>query len=153
MRLPRIRFTIRLGMAVVAIVAIAAASTVFLRRRSQYRERAALHAAHHVRYAAYARLLFRPGQSQDFGKMYVAEGDPTRPLTSPGQSSSIAPPMEWDSGIAFVEPQGLGWRTSSRMKIRSRALKAKHHYSLKLKYENASARPWELVSPDPPEPE
>jgi hypothetical protein len=126
MRLPRVRFTIRRIMIVVASVALLMGGLRLLWLRSAYRKAALAHAA----YENLARTLQR---------MVENEGKDERELE-----------------IAFgmkVEPEPEPVKATRAADARVNRKTAEYHAALRQKYERAAARPWAPIAPDPPPPE
>jgi hypothetical protein len=115
MLLPRVRFTVRRLMLVVAIIAVALGGGVWvvemMRLSHAYRLRAALHVQKH------------------------------RHLLS-------VPHGRFEGALATIS-MSLGLEKAYERRLRSIA----YHVSMKQKYDRAAARPWLVLSPDPPEPD
>jgi hypothetical protein len=123
MRLPRVRFTVRRIMAVVAIVAIASGGVVMLKRREAYGIRAAFHARQEQ--VADGRLRHRSHEAARLA----------------GLPSDASPPVPDHDRLLVAELIDYS---------RNRVV---HHRRLKAKYELAARCPWLSVDPDPPSPD
>jgi hypothetical protein len=126
MRLPRVRFTIRRIMIVVASVALLMGGVRLLWLRSVYQKAALAHAA----YENLARTLQR---------MVENEGKDERELE-----------------IAFgmkVEPESEAVKAKRAADARVNQKTAEYHAAMKHKYEQAASSPWIPITPDPPRPE
>jgi hypothetical protein len=69
-------------------------------------------------------------------------------LRDPQASAGIFLDPDW-----LAEALRLHWKTlDSRERLRVWALQRDHHARLRRQYERASAQPWTVLTPDPPEP-
>jgi hypothetical protein len=130
MQIPRVRFTIRLLMIVVAVVSVflTAARTVYLWRH--YQALAAMHASKEVNY-------IREVQQAERKQEWVA-----RVARSDNLQSATVRGSTWDR---FATAAGAAAHDLRRL--------AADESRLKCKYERAARHPWLPVEPDPPEPQ
>jgi hypothetical protein len=126
MRLPRVRFTMRVMLIAVAGVALLMGGLRLLWLRNAYQKAAMAHAA----YENLARTLQR---------MVENEGKDERELLT-------AFGME-------VEPESKAIKEQRAADARTNQRTAEYHAALKHKYERAASRPWLSLPPDPPPPE
>jgi type II secretory pathway pseudopilin PulG len=126
MRLPRVRFTIRRIMIVVAIVALLMGGMRLLWLRSVYRKAALAHAT----FENLARTLQR---------MVENEGKDEREL-------EIAFGMKVESESEVVKA-----KRAADARVNQKT--AEYHAAQRQKYERAASRPWVPIAPDSPPPE
>jgi len=130
MRIPRLRFTIRLLMIAVAIVGVflTAARLVYLWRH--YQALAAMHASKEVNYV-------RQAQGAERRQDWCARQATIANLQSASVRGSTWERLATSSGAIAHDLRRL----------------AAHESRLKRTYERAARHPWLPVEPDPPEPE
>ena len=141
------RITIRLAMIVVAVAALLAAATVRdlkAKREFQYKLLRIMYRSHAESAAARAERFAETERA------------------AAASEEALKAQIEEISGLAAQDRRGLYWRPELEKKRRElasirakRALNARsaaHYAELNRKYQNAVARPWEPVPPDPPAP-
>jgi hypothetical protein len=138
MRLPRLRFTIRWMMVVVAIVALALGSTLWglkMRRLAHfYAVRASMSKQLETKHRGLEARVTR--EIQEIEKLQQEIGEP-RPVTDEPSFASISAKQMRRVLEAVAHTKKL----------------ADHHATLRRKYERAARYPWLNIEPDPPEPE
>ena len=127
MRLPRVQFTVRRMMVAVALLGVFFGITVVGNRILQRHRRFRSAASH------FANL---EDLERDGVRHYEVMAEPWAKLLEPGKSSGLV----YDEMMTF------------RVKADASRRKADYYANLVNKYERASTRPWNSVSPDPPEP-
>jgi hypothetical protein len=143
MRLPRIRFTVRRIMIVVAIAAVALGANDLRRRWYRFR---ALRSIHEWNGRACSTMAERHASTAANNER---EAERLRAALKSGHYG-VRSETELVAQIASnTEAQAAIERAAER-KNRARAL---FHDALRLKYERASRYPWISVGPDPPQPE
>jgi hypothetical protein len=137
-RLPRLRFTIRWMMVVVAIVALALGSTLWGLKMRRLARSYALRASMSKQLESKHRGLEArvTGAVQEIEELQQEIGEPG--------------PVREEPSFAAIGLDQM--RLISEYAAHSRRL-ADHHATLRRKYERAARYPWLPVDPDPPEPE
>ncbi len=143
MRLPRIRFTVRRIMIVVAIAALALAANDLRLRWDRFR---ALRSSHEAKWRGCLILadLHAATAAQDEG-----EAKRLRAAILSGQYP-VQSAAELVAHIALNTEAAAASERLAEEKLRTYA---RFHDALRLKYERAARYPWLSVKPDPPAPE
>lgn len=128
--MPRIRFSIRSLMIVVALTAIALG---LVQRRAAFQRTAHDHAQRELYNDLLPQFIFRHASDEDF----VVED-------LPGGGFTVRP---------ADTPEATKRFEYRRSKVQRAKLLANYHGLLKRKYEKAAATPWILLGPDPVPPE
>src|SRR5262245_571600 len=149
MRWPRA--TTRRLMALVVVSAVFLGGWVEvpkLRGRAEvYRERARVHAAQEWRYQ---RMLVTEGKRTAYWSALSVEW--ARRASATGQNSRSVPRPDADDW-AFLAEQATLLARCRQERVNRLTTNVGHYARLRRKYEDAAARPWLPVWPDPPPPE
>jgi hypothetical protein len=143
MRLPRIRFTVRQIMIVVAIAAVALGANDLRLRWNRYH---ALRSEHEWKSRSCLSLAERHAATAALNER---EAQRLRAAILSGQYP-VRSAAEGVGQIASNTAAAAAIERSAEEKLRARA---RFHDALRLKYERAARYPWLAVGPDPPEPE
>jgi hypothetical protein len=153
MRLPRVRFTVRRLMVIVAIAGVLSGGGILLRRSISFAGIAKYHASREAIFRAkyqetedrYRTFLNDPSYhfKEDLGKNHIEGEIAKAKLLWPQirEFSRKHPNACLDISCTSAESF---WRASAW---------ASFHATLAKRYERATRNPWLLVAPDPPEPE
>jgi hypothetical protein len=142
MRLPRVRFSVRMMMIAVAIAALTLGANDVRLRRERY---LALRSNHD--WSARGRLRLAESHAS------VAAQNEREAARMLAAISSIRDPtrvhLEYNVRIASNIEAAAATERAAEQKCRTQA---RYHDALRIKYERAARYPWILVEPDPPEP-
>ncbi len=155
MRLPRLRWTIRLMMFLILMVALLLVGKIWANRMAKrgayYRQIAKKHAAREQEFLRFIPMLeqslagekwlaaWSSRRAQEYSEPDPWFGDENRRKRDRARWLDRARQDEWEIAASLGQIEHY------------RAMAA-HHASLTRKYEHAAAYPWQTVPPDPPEP-
>ena len=143
MRLPRVRFTVRQTMIVVAIAAVALGANDLRLRWDRFR---ALRSTHEWKWRSCLRLADLHAATAALDER---EAERLRAAILAGHYP-VRSAAETVGQIASNTEAAAANERSAEKKLRARA---EFHDALRLKYERAARYPWLSVRPDPPDPE
>ena len=160
---PRVRFTVRRLMAVVAVVAVVLGWNVMGERSSRFRDLAAHHSRKEDEYRR-LQFLYILSCDQDERTEAVLRQKLYNDIILINNLKKEINVTQYDNSTliqitersiaenrAFLA-QAPQQKNESRESLRRSSCLIAYHAALKLKYERFAARPWLPVAPDPPEP-
>jgi hypothetical protein len=144
MRLPRIRFTVRRIMLIVAITAVALGANDLRLRYQRYRALSSVHewTGRSCSTMAERHAATAAGNEREAERLRAA-------IRSDRESKH----PQVVQGILQIAANTAAQAEVERAAERKFRARAQFHEALRVKYERAARRPWILVEPDPPEPE
>jgi hypothetical protein len=135
MRLPRVRFSVRGMMVVVAIVGFSAWSAKMLKLSAHYHQLRELHATKGRSFRQEAATL-----SERYRKLQV-------------DGYAMLPAIHGRRSVGRMHEFGFrAFKEWFRNQLEDAERRSDHYGALEAKYERAARYPWLPVAPDPPEP-